>query len=37
MKLGIVDLSYNRQQLQHWKEIQEKAQAFILTFPAKTN
>ena len=37
MKLGIVDLSYNRQHLELWKEIQEKAKAFILTFPAKTN
>ena len=37
MKLGIVDLSYNRQHLESWKEIQEKAKAFILTFPAKTN
>lgn len=37
MKLGIVDLSYNRQHLELWKEIQEKAKAFILTFPVKTN
>lgn len=37
MKLGIVDLSYNRQHLGSWKEIQEKAKTFILTFPVKTN
>ena len=36
-KLGIVDLSYHRQHLESWKEIQEKAKAFILSFPAKTN
>ena len=37
MKLGNITLSYHRQHLKSWKEIQEKAKAFILTFPAKTD
>lgn len=37
MKLGNITLSYHRQHLKSWKAIQEKAQAFILTFPAKTD
>ena len=37
MRLGNVRLAYNRQHLGSWKEIQEKAKAFILSFPAKAN